>query len=286
MRNDIQIVSGDCLQHMKAMHKKHGESIDFIFCDPPYFLSNGGISCQNGRMVKVDKGAWDKSAGAERNHQFNLEWLGLCRKLLKPDGSIMVSGTFHVIHSVGFAMQQLGFKLLNNIVWEKPNPPPNLSCRYFTHSTETIIWAAKNNRARHTFNYKQMKEDNGGRQMKDVWRITAPKKQEKTEGRHPTQKPLQLLRRIIAAATDPGDLVLDPFSGSGTTGLACLESGRRYIGIELDKDYVELSRKRIKLAMIDNLTKIPSLQAAASEKKPKLRARQPGFANRGSSRRA
>ena len=265
MKNKVQVkvVPGDCLEHMRKLHEKHGELVDFIFCDPPYFLSNGGISCHNGRMVKVDKGKWDKSAGADRDHEFNLEWLRLCQKLLKPNGTIMVSGTLHVIYSVGFAMQQLGFKLLNNITWEKPNPPPNLSCRYFTHSTETIVWAAKNSRARHTFNYALMKQFNGGRQMKDVWQITSPKKEEKAEGRHPTQKPLELLDRLIAAATNAGDLVLDPFSGSGTTGVACVRNGRGYIGIELDRNYVALSEKRISLAEKD----APSSFASAGAKK-------------------
>ena len=248
MQKPIQIISGDCCKHMRQLHEKHGEFVDLIFCDPPYFLSNGGISCHNGKMVKVDKGAWDQSAGADRNHQFNRQWLTLCQQLLKPNGTIMVSGTLHVIYSVGFAMQQLGFKLLNNITWQKPNPPPNLSCRYFTHSTETVIWAAKNSAARHTFNYALMKQLNGDRQMKDVWQMTAPGKAEKSEGKHPTQKPLALLERLITAATDKGELVLDPFNGSGTTGIACLKTGRRYIGIELDKEFVELTRKRIRQA--------------------------------------
>ena len=271
MKKKVQIIPGDCLEQMQALHARHGELVDFIFCDPPYFLSNGGISCHNGRMVRVDKGKWDKSAGIDRNHAFNLEWLKLCQQLLKPNGTIMVSGTLHVIHSVGFAMQQLGFKLLNNITWQKPNPPPNLSCRYFTHSTETIIWAAKNSRARHVFNYPLMKQRNGGRQMKDVWQITAPRKEEKAEGRHPTQKPLELLERLIAAATSEGDLVLDPFNGSGTTGVACVQGGRDYIGIELDEKYVALTEKRIEKARQTRKT------AGAARRRPVAQSRgRPG----------
>ena len=229
---------------MDKLYEERGEFVDLIFCDPPYFLSNGGITCQNGRMVKVDKGDWDKSNGAEVNHQFNYEWLKRCQKILKPNGSLMVSGTFHVIYSIGYAMQQLNMKILNNITWQKPNPPPNLACRYFTHSTETIIWAAKNLKSKHKFNYELMKEINNDKQMKDVWVMTAPGKSEKTYGKHPTQKPLSLLDRLISAATDEGDLVLDAFNGSGTTGVSCIRTNRKYIGIELEKEFIELSKKR------------------------------------------
>ena len=229
---------------MDKLYEERGEFVDLIFCDPPYFLSNGGITCQNGRMVKVDKGDWDKSNGAEVNHQFNYEWLKRCQRILKPNGSLMVSGTFHVIYSIGYAMQQLNMKILNNITWQKPNPPPNLACRYFTHSTETIIWATKNYKSKHKFNYELMKEINNDKQMKDVWVMTAPGKSEKTYGKHPTQKPLSLLDRLISAATDEGDLVLDAFNGSGTTGVSCIRTNRKYIGIELEKEFIELSKKR------------------------------------------
>ncbi len=201
-------------------------SVDLIFADPPYFLSNGGITCHAGKMVTVDKGDWDKSHGPDANHEFNPAWLAACQRVLKPNGTIWVTGTAHVIHSVGFAMQQLGFKLLNDISWEKPNPPPNLSCRYFTHSTETIIWAAKNKKSRHTFNYKLMKETNRGKQMKTVWKIKPPETWEKKFGKHPTQKPVALLERILLASTNEGDLVLDPFLGGGTTLLAAFRLRR------------------------------------------------------------
>lgn len=200
-------------------------------------------------MVKVDKGQWDKSNGPELNHEFNTAWLSRCQKLLKPNGTIWVSGTHHVIHSVGFAMQQLGMKLLNDITWEKPNPPPNLSCRYFTHSTETLLWAAKNEKSKHRFNYEVMREMNHGRQMKSVWTFTAPNGGEKEFGKHPTQKPVALLERIILSCTTEGDLILDPFAGSSTTGVAAVRLGRRYIGVELDAGYLELSTKRLKEAV-------------------------------------
>jgi site-specific DNA-methyltransferase (adenine-specific) len=196
-------------------------------------------------MVSVNKGQWDVSRGADANHEFNRAWLAACQRVLKPNGTIWVSGTSHVIHSVGFAMQQLGFKLLNDISWVKPNPPPNLSCRYFTHATETIIWAARDKKSRHKFNYKHMKEIAGGKQMKSVWQILPPDKSEKRHGKHPTQKPVALLERILLAASDEGDLVLDPFLGGGTTILSALRLHRHAYGCELDIESVSLSLRRI-----------------------------------------
>lgn len=234
----------------------HGDVLDFlpqiaaiqpaelIFTDPPYFLSNGGITCHAGRMVAVHKGAWDRLGSIDQMHDFNKRWLAACQAALTPDGSMWVTGTRHVIYSVGFAMQQLGFKLLNEITWEKPNPPPNLSCRYFTHSTETVLWAAKDKKSKHTFHYQAMRAEAGGKQMKSVWRLTAPAKREKAQGSHPTQKPLALLGRIIQASSNPGDLVIDPFVGSGTTGIAALQHGRRFVGIDLDASYLDLAVSR------------------------------------------
>jgi len=239
----IYLYKQDCLNILSQIPEN---SIDMIFADPPYFLSNGGITCYAGRMVSVDKGKWDKSQGVEANHEFNRKWLSACQRVLTPNGTIWVSGTSHVVFSVGFAMQQLGFKILNDISWFKINPPPNLSCRYFTHSTETIIWAAKNKNSRHHFNYSLMKELNGGKQMKSLWEIYPPKNGEKKYGKHPTQKPLMLLNRIILASTKRQDIVLDPFSGSGTTGVSAFSQGRKYIGIELEKEYLDVSVKRLK----------------------------------------
>ena len=236
---------GDNIDILKELYDKNGEFVDMIFADPPYFLSNDGFTCQNGRMVKVNKGEWDKSKGAEENHKYNLAWLSACQKLLKKDGTIWISGTQHVIFDIGFALQQLGFKILNMITWEKPNPAPNLSCRYFTHSTELLIWAGKSEKSKHTFNYDLMREENGGKQMKSVWTFTSPKNSEKTFGKHPTQKPLDLLNRIIKASTNEGDVVLDPFLGSGTTAVSCVLNNRKYIGIEKEKEYFELAKKRV-----------------------------------------
>jgi site-specific DNA-methyltransferase (adenine-specific) len=242
----VYLFQANCLGMMDALIAKHPDGcFDMIFADPPYFLSNGGISCHAGKMVKVDKGAWDKSQGPEINHEFNTAWLSRCQQLLKPSGTIWVSGTMHVIYSIGFAMQQLGYKLLNDIAWEKPNPPPNLACRYFTHATETILWAAKNEKSKHVFNYTEMKQENNDKQMKSVWRFTAPGSAEKMNGKHPTQKPLALLDRCIRASTKPGDFILDPFSGSSTTGVAAKALGRKFCGIEMDGQFVDLSIKRL-----------------------------------------
>jgi site-specific DNA-methyltransferase (adenine-specific) len=242
----LWLYHGNCLELLDAIAAKYPEGrFDCIFADPPYFLSNGGITCHAGRMVKVDKGDWDKSRGPELNHEFNLEWLRRCQRVLKPNGTIWVSGTLHVIFSIGYAMQQLGFKILNDITWEKPNPPPNLSCRYFTHSTETVIWAAKNEKSKHHFNYDLMRQTNGGKQMKTVWTMTAPGGDEKKHGKHPTQKPVALVERCILASTNEGDMVLDPFIGGGTTAVACVRRKRGCVGIELDEVHTRSSEQRI-----------------------------------------
>lgn len=246
----VWLYHANCIELMDILIGKYPNGkFDMIFADPPYFLSNGGITCHAGKMVRVDKGQWDKSNGPEMNHEFNTAWLSRCKKLLTPNGTIWVSGTHHAIHSVGYAMQQLGMKILNDITWEKPNPPPNLSCRYFTHSTETIIWAAKNEKSKHCFNYDQMREINSGKQMKSIWTMTAPNGNEKEFGKHPTQKPLQLLERIILASTIEGSLIFDPFSGSSTTGVACVKLRRKFVGCELESEFLRLSLKRLEMAI-------------------------------------
>lgn len=254
---DSRLVLGDCLEVMETMPEA---SVDLIFADPPYLLSNGGTTCASGRRVSVDKGRWDASGGLAADHDWNVRWLSACQRVLKPSGTIWVSGTQHVIFSIGFAMQSLGFHLLNTITWFKPNASPNLACRFFTHSTEIVLWASPSRRKPlpHTFHYKEMKAENGGKQMRDlwqlpepdgeqvVWSLPTPAKSEKSNGRHPTQKPLALLDRIVRAGSSPGELVIDPFNGSGTTGVAALRAGRRYVGIDTDLEYIDLTRRRIK----------------------------------------
>jgi site-specific DNA-methyltransferase (adenine-specific) len=229
---------------LKLLPTVPDSSVDLIFADPPYFLSNGGYTCKNGKRSSVHKGDWDKSMGIIENHEYNLTWLKECQRILSPTGTMFVSGTHHVIYSIGFAMQQLDMKILNDISWFKVNPPPNLACRYFTHACESIIWAAPSQKSRHYFDYHSMKAENGGKQMKSLWSITPPKKIEKRFGKHPTQKPLTLLNRIVKAASKPGDLVLDPFCGSGTTGIAAALQDRRFIGIDMSDEYLTVAKNR------------------------------------------
>ena len=259
----VWLYQANCLSFMDSVADRYPDGrYDLIFADPPYFLSNGGITCHAGKMVTVDKGAWDQSRGADLNHEFNSAWLSRCQRVLKPNGTIWVSGTHHVIHSVGFAMQQLGMKILNDITWEKPNPPPNLSCRYFTHSGETLIWAAKNKSARHTFNYELMKSFNSGKQMKSIWRMTSPKNDEKTFGKHPTQKPVALLERVLLSASKERDTVFDPFAGSSTTGVAAIRTNRQFVGCELEDEFIGLSQRRLASALEDTRTDLLSVASS------------------------
>lgn len=248
-KEEITLFQGDCID---ILNMAAPESVDMIFADPPYMLSNGGITCHAGKVVSVNKGKWDESKGIEEDFKFHLAWINACKRVLKPNGTIWISGTYHSIYACGFALQKAGFKILNDICWFKPNASPNVSCRYFTASHETLLWAKKDNSLKHTFNYDIMKKGSWGgdfikkpdRQMRSVWAIGTPKRSEKVFGKHPTQKPLELLRRIILAATNKGDLILDPFTGSSTTGIMALELGRKFIGIDLEQEYLELSIKR------------------------------------------
>ena len=234
---------GDCIAMMGEIAKK-GFLFDCAFADPPYFLSNGGISVQSGRQVCVDKGDWDKSHGAEADAVFTRSWLAALRGILKPSGTVWISGTHHNIFQVANALTELGYKILNVITWQKTNPPPNVSCRYFTYSTEFVIWARKKAKVAHYYNYELMKHINDNRQMTDVWRLPAIAPWEKSCTKHPTQKPLGLLSRIIMASTEPGAWILDPFAGSSTTGIAANLLGRRYLGIEKENVFAGISRAR------------------------------------------
>ena len=244
------LFNADCLEVLRRIPEN---SIDMIFADPPYMLSNNGITCQNGKMAKVNKGEWDKSGGFENDTVFHSEWISACRRVLKPEGTIWISGTYHNIYQCGYLLQKNNFHILNDIAWFKPNASPNLSCRFFTASHETLLWARKDKDAKHIFNYDEMKngnfpEDklkNKNTQMRSVWSIPSSKNCEKEFGKHPTQKPLALLKRIILASTNEDNIVLDPFCGSGTTGVACNVLNRRFIGIEINYEYCELAKKRM-----------------------------------------
>lgn len=247
--NDFSLYLGDSINFLKSLPDN---SVDMIFADPPYLLSNGGFTVHAGKMVSVNKGDWDKSNGLKKDFEFHLEWIRAARRVLKPSGTIWISGTYHSIYQCGFALQVVGFHVLNDIAWFKPNASPNLSCRFFTASHETLIWARKDKKAKHIFNYDLMKEGTWpedalkkpGLQMRSVWSMGTPKPNEKKFGKHPTQKPLLLLERIILASTNKGDVVLDPFAGSSTTGIAAKKHNRKYIGIDLEKEYLDLSKKR------------------------------------------
>ena len=238
--NDFTLIKGDCVETLSKF--KFG--FDMVFADPPYFLSSGGISCQSGKVVCVDKGDWDKPTTPEAMDAFNLRWLSAVREHMKENATIWISGTHHNIFSVQQQLLKLGFKILNVITWAKTNPPPNISCRYFTYSTEFIIWARKSPKVPHYFNYDLMKELNDDKQMTDVWRLPAIAPWEKSCGKHPTQKPLGVLARLIQASTKPGAWILDPFSGSATTGIAANLLNRRYLGLEIEDDFLAMSKAR------------------------------------------
>lgn len=223
---------------------KFSFQFDMVFADPPYFLSNDGLTIKNGKIASVNKGTWDRALCYEDINDFNREWISLVRDKMKPEATIWISGTAHNIFSIGQILQELDFKILNVITWEKTNPPPNFSCRYFTHSTEQIIWARKERKTPHYFNYKLMRQLNGNKQMKDVWRLPAIAKWEKSCGKHPTQKPLSLLTRIILSSTKKGDWILDPFTGSSTTGVAANLLGRKFLGIDNEIEFLEISKAR------------------------------------------
>ncbi|MBU1094406.1 MAG: site-specific DNA-methyltransferase [Firmicutes bacterium] len=243
--NEFHLLLGDSLSILRKIKPK---SVDMIFADPPYFLSNGGISVHSGKMVTVDKADWDKGMITENKLKYSRRWIRMCREVLQDNGTIWISGTFHNIYFIGVALELEGFNIINNITWRKLNPPPNISTRAFTHSTEMVLWARKQltskKKGNHQFNYQDMKVINGGKQMKDVWDFALTKASEKRFGKHPTQKPFDLLERIVLASTKVNDMVLDPFCGSGTTGLAAYKHGRRFVGIDAEESYLELCKKR------------------------------------------
>ncbi len=249
--NNFVLYNGDSLNLLKELPEN---SIDMVFADPPYNLSNGGFSLHGGKRVIVNKGNWDKSNGLKKDFNFHLDWIKECKRVLKPNGTIWMSGTYHSIYTCGFALKLADYKILNDITWYKPNGSPNLSCRYFTANHETLIWAIKDKKSKHTFNYKEMKNGSWpedflkkpNKQMRSVWALNTPQSWEKKFGKHPTQKPFDLLKRIVLASSNKGDIILDPFTGSSTTGLAAILHNRKFIGIDKEKKYLDLSMKRFK----------------------------------------
>ena len=220
-----------------------------IFADPPYFLSSGGITCRSGKKQNVNKGEWDKSRSIDEIHAYNKNWLLESNRILKKNGTIWVCGTFHNIFSVGFALQELGFKILNNVVWEKKEPPPNLTKKYFVHASEHLIWASKTQSSKHTFNYDKLKSISNGKPMKsvwrDIWKLPAADRSEKIFGKHPTQKPEEVIKRAVVASSNIGDLVFDPFCGSGTVGVVCKKLNRSFVGIDNNAEYLDIAKKRL-----------------------------------------
>lgn len=242
--NKSTLYLGNAIEILNGLE---AESVDMIFADPPYNLSNDGFTCQSGKQVSVNKADWDKSKGFDFDYEFHSLWIEACHRVLKPTGTLWISGTYHSIYACGFALQKQGWHIINDIAWFKPNGPPNLACRQFAASHETLLWVKKNKKAKHTFNYTDLKystweNDNfkkPEKQMRSVWAINTSPQSEKKHGKHPTQKPLALLERIIQASSKEGDLILDPFCGSATTGVAALQSKRRFIGIDLEVEYLD-----------------------------------------------
>jgi site-specific DNA-methyltransferase (adenine-specific) len=278
-RQHFTLYHADCLDVLGQLPEN---SVDMVFADPPYFLSSGTFTCQNGRMVPVKKADWDLSRGLQADFEFQRAWIGAVRRVLKPEGTLWVSGTYHSIYQCGMAIQLAGFKILNDIAWYKPNASPNLSCRYFTASHETLIWAVKDPKAKHKFNYGLMKERVWPRdslkrphlQMRSVWSIGTPRPAEKAFGKHPTQKPIDLLQRIVLASTDEGDLIVDPFTGSSTTGLAAYYYHRNYIGIDVEEQYLELSKERFK-NLLSIMARSEVRYDTSSQAQPAARVEEP-----------
>lgn len=238
--NNFCLYQGNSIQVLGQLK----EQVDMIFADPPYFLSNGGKKIQGRRLVSVDKGDWDKADSLEYIDQFNQEWIDACNPLLKDNGTIWVCGTFHNIYSVEKCLKNAGFQIINIITWQKSDPAPTWGNLHFNFSSEYIIWARKNQKSKHYFNYELMKELNGGVLMPDVWKLPTVGMWEKTCGKHPTQKPLRLLYRIVLASTRVGEVILDPFAGSCTTGIAANLLGRKFVGIDKSEEYLDLGVKR------------------------------------------
>lgn len=239
---DFVLYKGDCATLCRQLPEN---TIDCIFADPPYFLStgNGKVRIKD-RIISFDKGDWDRVRSMEEVHEFNTNWISSCRQVLKSNGTIWVSGTYHNIFDVATCLQEQNFKILNIIVWQKSDPPTTITDQRFNFSAEYIIWARREERTTHFFNYDLLKSMNRGIHMPDVWRLPSVGIWEKRCGKHPTQKPLRLLYRIILACTHEGDTILDPFAGSCTTGIAANMLGRKFIGIDQSEEFLKLGIRR------------------------------------------
>lgn len=240
------LYEGDC----NSVLDKLTDHVDMIFADPPYFLSNQKKTTAFGKQKIRDKGEWDHVLPWEDMNAFNKKWLSKCRRLLNENGTIWVCGTYHNIYSVEQSLIELGYKILNIVVWQKLDPPPTPYGGRLNFSAEYIIWARKNDNVPHCFNYDLLKQYNGGVEMPDVWKFARPGFWERSCGKHPTQKPLRLIYRILQTCTKEGFTVLDPFAGSCTTGIAANLMGRKFIGIEINNEYLDYGIRR-KIEILD-----------------------------------
>ena len=249
-KQTVELILGDALEILTSLPS---ESVDFVFADPPYFLSNDGFSVQSGKSVSVNKGDWDRSRGFQDNEKFHSKWISECLRVLKPNGTIAISGTYHSIFQCGYLLQSFGCRIINDLVWFKPNGAPALAGRNFTASHETVVWASKSQNTKHFFDYAKSKNWtfdgdkllNPGKQMRSVWSIPTAPPREKLEGKHPTQKPLELLLRLVNLCCPEGGVVLDPFCGSGTSGVAAVILNRSFIGIDFNEEYLSLTKRRL-----------------------------------------
>lgn len=237
------VYRADCVEFMRLVPPG---CVDMVFADPPYRLSSGGVTVRGGRLAPVDKGEWDRPRGLREDYAFDLRWLRGVRRILKPDGTVWITGTHHNVFSVGFALLRLGFRIIQTIVWEKPDPPPNALHTAFTHAHELLVWASRSRSSRYTFNHGVFEGSGASSSpLTSVWRIPSAPPAERLCGYHPTQKPLRLVRRTILASTREKELVFDPFCGSGTTAVAARELGRAFVGTELEEEFCTLAARRI-----------------------------------------
>ncbi len=243
-----RVIVGDCIEKMNELPS---ESVDLIFADPPYNLQlNGDLERPDQTKVDGVKESWDKFKSISDYDNYTKQWMGSARRILKPNGSIWVIGSYHNVFRLGYILQDLGFWLLNDVVWRKVNPMPNFRGRRFTNAHETLIWASKTTSSKYTFNYEAMKSLNGDLQMRSDWSLpicTGDERLKNKDGKkiHPTQKPENLLNRVIMSSSNIGDIVLDPFFGTGTTGAVAKKLRRDFIGIEQDAKYALEAEKRI-----------------------------------------